>query len=264
MHLNLDGHSVLVTGSSRGIGLAIAEGFLSEGARTVITSRTVDELTAVHSTLSEEYGKDRVMAFSGDLTDEAVAHEAATEIQRKWGGLDHLVCNVGSGQSVPPLEESSNEWDRVLRINLSGAAVCVRALRPLLTASNDTGADRGASIVFVGSVCGLEALGCPTAYAVAKAGLVAYTNNLAKALAPQGVRVNCVSPGNILFPGSTWERKLQADPERVREMLHREVPMNRLGVVEDVSNIVVFLSSERAGFVTGANWIADGGQSRSI
>ena len=264
MHLDLDGRAVLITGSSRGIGFAIAEEFLGEGARTVITGRNVEELNAAQSDLAGRFGEDRVMACVGDLTDEGAADELTREIESHWGGLDHLVCNVGSGASVPPLEEDFTEWDRMLRVNLSGAATCVRAVQPMLTAAGGADTEQSASIVFVGSICGVEALGCPTAYAVSKAGIVAYANNLARALAPHGVRVNCVSPGNILFPGSTWEGKLAADPEGVRGMLRRDVPLNRFGLAREVASIVVFLTSERAGFVTGANWIADGGQTRSV
>jgi 3-oxoacyl-[acyl-carrier protein] reductase len=101
------------------------------------------------------------------------------------------------------------------------------------------------------------------AYASAKSALIAYAKNIARPLGEFGIRVNVVSPGNIIFPGSTWEDKLAKSPEDIKAMLQREVPLQRLGTIEEVANVVVFLASQQAAFVTGANWVVDGGQTRS-
>jgi NAD(P)-dependent dehydrogenase (short-subunit alcohol dehydrogenase family) len=261
MELDLAGHVVLVTGSSRGIGRAVAEGFLAEGARTVITGRTVADVTRTSETFGERYGGDLVMSYAGDLCQEANLRELAARIQEEWQGLDHIVCNIGSGRSVAPLEEDEAEWRRMLDINLLAAAAAVRTMADLLL----EGAGRHtttSTICFVSSICGVETLGCPVPYASAKAALVAYARNIARPLGARGIRVNCVSLGNIVFPGSTWETKVQKDRGAVERMLADAVPLGRLGDPEEVASVVVFLASARAAFVSGANWVVDGGQTR--
>jgi 3-oxoacyl-[acyl-carrier protein] reductase len=263
MDLHLDGQVVLVTGSSRGIGRGIAEGFLKEGARVVLTGKDLDSLKTAEADFKKRYGQQRVKSFPGDLRQSQVLEELASFMARELGRLDHLVCNLGTGRSVPPLQEDETEWRRLMEINLFSAAAAVRALLPLLEDSV-AGGNSAVSIIFIGSICGLEAMGCPVAYAAAKSALLSYAKNIARPLGERGIRVNVVSPGNILFKGSTWEDKLAKDHTAVEAMLRQEVPLQRLGTLTEVTDVVVFLASQRAAFVTGANWVVDGGQTRSF
>lgn len=263
MNLQLDNQWVLVTGSSRGIGRSIAEAFLKEKASVILTGRDSQTLKETSATLAKIFGNERVRPFTGDLLQPDSVAALATMIREKVGKLDHLICNIGSGVSVPPMEEDAAEFQRMLDINLLIAVRTVAALRSLLeeAAKHEQGIP---SITFVGSICGMEALGCPVAYASAKAGLLAYAKNIARPLARLSVRVNIVSPGNILFPGSIWEEKLAADREAVESMIKKEVPLQRLGTLDEIADVVVFLASMRAAFVSGANWIVDGGQVRGL
>ena len=260
MDLKLKDCAVLVTGSSRGIGKGIAEVLLREGARVILTGRDETALAETGVRFSNRFGEKQVFRFPGDLTQEAILEKLKGFIEGNVDGLDHLVCNIGSGRSVPLLKEDRREFLRILDINLLGAVGIIQQLLPIL--ETNVGLEKSTSITFVGSICGVEALGCPVAYASAKSALEAYAKNIARPLGRRGIRVNIVSPGNVVFPGSVWENKLKQTPAAVEEMLKQHVPLNRLGTPEEIGNVVAFLASARAGFVNGANWIVDGGQTR--
>ena len=262
MDFELKDQTVLITGSDRGIGLGIAEGFLKEKAIVILTGRDDTVLQNTASEFSKKHGKDNVFHFLGDLQLCDILYTLNEFIKEKVGCLDHLVCNIGSGQSVPPLEENVEEFQRMLNINILNAVGVVTQFLPLLERSACSGV-ASTSITFIGSICGLETLGCPVAYASAKAALLSYAKNISVPLGRKGIRVNVISPGNIMFPGSTWERKLSENKKKVEDLLKIEVPLQRFGIIEDIANAAVFLASSKAGFVTGANWVIDGGQTRS-
>lgn len=261
MNLNMVDHRVLVTGSSRGIGRAIAAEFMRESCSVVINGR---DSQVVKQTIRDlnDLGSGDALPFVADIGEPRAVVALQEWLWKNWDGLDHLVCNIGSGRSVPSFDEDRDEWLRVLNVNLLIAADCARELVCLLeTAAKRRGGT--STITFISSICGVEALECPVAYASAKAALQMYSKNISRELAPRGIRVNCVTPGNILFSGSNWDAKLRCDRTAVEKMLEQEVPLRRFGKPEEIASVVVFLASERAGFATGANWIVDGGQTRS-
>jgi NAD(P)-dependent dehydrogenase (short-subunit alcohol dehydrogenase family) len=251
MQLDLNGKRALVTGSSRGIGRAIAETLQAEGCRVVINSRNAAELAVVAAQLVGS------VAIAGDVSQLAGASRVVDDAVDALGGLDVLICNVGSGRSVPPGTENFEEWQRVFAINLWSTTNTVEAARAALESA------RGA-IVCVSSICGHEVIaGAPLTYSVAKAALHAYVRGIARPLGKGGVRINAVAPGNILFDGSVWARKLAAEPGNVQAMLERDVSLARLGTPADVAQLVAYLASARAGFATGGIWTLDGGQVHS-
>jgi 3-oxoacyl-[acyl-carrier protein] reductase len=258
MDLSLRDRVVAVAGSSRGIGLAIARAALDEGALVVISGRNPVPLEEARSALAAEYGDKRVHAVLCDLADEDGARTFIASSLEQAGGIDALVVNAGSGAQRPGWNVGDDEWRHSLEANLWPVQRVLAHGLPVLV-----GQRRG-SVVLVASITGLESTPAPLVYGAVKAAVVNYAKNLARQLGPEGVRVNCVAPGNVLFPGGRWQQRLDEDPDGVRALLDAEVPLRRFGSAEEVADAVLFLLSDRAAFVTGACLVVDGGQTRGI
>lgn len=251
MQLELKGKTALVTGSSKGIGRAIAEMLQAEGCLVALNGRNPDDLAAATTQLVGTIG------VAGDVSRPDDARRVVSEVVSSFGRLDILVCNVGSGRSVPPGNETADEWQRVFALNLWSSTNTVEAAREALATS------KGA-IVCISSICGLEMIpGAPVTYSAAKAALHAYVRGIARPLGKQGVRINAVAPGNILFAGSVWSKKMEEDKQTVQSMLTSEVALGCLGTPADVASLVAYLASPCCRFATGGIWTLDGGQVRS-
>jgi 3-oxoacyl-[acyl-carrier protein] reductase len=251
MQLDLSGKTALVTGASKGIGWAIAQTLHAEGCRVALNARNAVDLNTVTTQLAG------AIAVVGDVTQPAEARQIVAEVLSTFGRLDILVCNVGSGRSVPPGNETADEWQRVFAMNLWSTTNSVEAARDALAASKGV-------IVCISSICGLEVIpGAPVTYSAAKAALHAYVRGIARPLGKLGVRINAVAPGNILFDGSVWSRKLAEDAPAVQAMLATDVALGRLGTPADVASLVAYLASSRSGFSSGSLWTLDGGQVRA-
>lgn len=248
MELELSGRKALVTGSSRGIGRAIAEALQDEGCSVVLNARNEAELKQA----ARELGC--AAAVAGDVSSAEEAQRVVGEAVAALGGIDILVCNVGSGRSVVPGKETYEEWQRVFALNLWSTTNVIEAARSEL-------ADACGVVVCISSLCGLEVVpGAPVTYSAAKAALHAYVRGIARPLGKEGVRINAIAVGNIIFEGSVWARKLEEEPVEVQQMLEREVALARLGTPQDVAGLATYLASPRSGFATGAIWRLDGGQ----
>ena len=251
MNLELVGKTAIVTGASRGIGLATAKSLSAEGCHVVLNARDSKSLEAAANHLNGP-----ATTIAGDVTEPGVAEKIVATAHGINGRLDILVCNVGSGRSAVPGEETDTDWAEMFDINL-------RATTIMVAASEDALSAYGGAVTCISSICGLEALGAPIPYSAAKAALNAYVINAARPLGKRGIRINAVAPGNIMFDGSTWERKMATNADAVHDMLSREVPLARFGSAEEVADTVTFLSSPRSAFTTGSIVVVDGGQTRS-
>ncbi len=248
---------MLVTGSSRGIGLAIARAFLEEEADVTLNGRDQAGLDRLRHELARQFPERSILALGGDVTDRAALARLHQAILTAWGGLDILVANVGSGKSVPDPLPAPEDWNRMFQVNFDSAVAVAREFYPLLKTA-------GGNILFIASIAGVEAIGAPAGYTAAKSALIAFAKHLSRQAAGDGMRVNCIAPGNIYFEGGTWAEKALADPERVQQMLEVAVPLRRFGTPEEIAAAAVFLASERSAFTTGACLIVDGGQTVSF
>ena len=248
MLLNLTGKNALITGSSRGIGFAIAQSLHAEGCRVALNARNSECLIKSASELKGS------VAIAGDVTQANEAKEVVNEATQLLGGLDILVCSVGGGHSVVPGSESSEEWQKIFALNLWSATNVIESSLGALERS------RGV-VLCISSICGLEVIpDAPLTYSSAKAALNSYIRGIARPLGKKGIRINAIAPGNILFEDSIWAKKIAENKDRVDAMLHQSVALNRLGTPQDIASLATYLVSERANFATGGIWTLDGGQ----
>jgi len=251
--LGLKGRVAIVTGSSRGIGRAIALGLANEGCRVVVTARNQEELQRAAEDVKARGAE--VLAVAADVTTSEGVGRVVGETLGAFGRVDVLVNNVGGSRGAQLMDTSEDQFRETLELNLFPAIRFSRAVVPHMKEQGE------GAIVNISSIYGKEA-GGTVAYNVAKAGEISLAKQMARELAPFRIRVNSVAPGSILFPGGSWERRIQADPAGMAEFERREMPFG-FGRPEDVASVVVFLASERARHVSGACWVVDGAQSRS-
>lgn len=261
MDLELRGKVALVTGASRGIGRGIALGLAAEGAHLVLCARGAGDLEATAEDARRHGVEIETLAL--DVADREAPGRLVDAARRRFGRLDVVVGNVGGNRRKPVAETTDEDWQDLLELNLLSHVRTCRAALPLLP--DRRGERDGGAIVLVSSIFGREAGGPELSlYNTTKSALISFGKILALELAPRGVRVATVAPGSILFPGGSWARRRDEDPESIAAFVERELPFGRFGTVPEVADLVVFLCSPRASLVTGVAFNVDGGQSRSL
>jgi len=254
MDLGLTDKVAIITGSSRGLGKAAATALAAEGARVVLNGRT-------QASLDETAGELRAAGATvepvvADVSTDAGCTHLVERAQQAFGHVDILVNNAGGGTPAN-LEASDEDWNRAIEWMFWPSLRLARLVAPGMRER------RSGVIIMISSVYGRE-MGGPPSYQVVKSAQLSLAKSLAKQLAPDNVRVLTVAPGSISFPGGSWWRRQQADPEGMARFVAQDMPLGRFGRAEEVGDVVAFLCSDRASLVTGACIPVDGCQGRSL
>ncbi|MSQ72237.1 MAG: SDR family oxidoreductase [Betaproteobacteria bacterium] len=245
MDLGLKGKRVVVTGGSKGIGRAIAEGFAKEGADVSVCARNAEEVAGAVAALKSK----GVNAFGRalDVADGPALKAWLTTTAGDLGGIDILVCNV----SALAVGDSAETWDQSFRVDMMHSVNAVAAAVPFLEKS------ASGAIVLISSVSGFEVDFAAGSYGAMKAALIHYAKGLSRQLVTKGIRVNCVSPGNTYFEGGIWQKIENNVPDLFASTL-KVNPTGRFGTAEEVASGVVFIASPAASRISGTNLVIDG------
>jgi len=257
MDLQLTDKVAIVTGSSRGLGLASARSLIAEGCRVCLCARGAEQLAAAAVEVEAVARRPNlIMTVQADVsTSDGIALVVDRTVER-FGGVDILVNNVGRAAGTDLLDTTDAEWQAAFDETLFPA---IRASRLAVPHMKRRG---GGAIVMIASIWGRESGGRMT-YNAVKAAEISLAKSLAQQLAPLNIRVNSVAPGSILFTGGSWHKRQQADPQGIAEFIKRDLPFGRMGRADEVGSVVAFLASSRASWVSGASITVDGCQSKS-
>lgn len=240
--------NILITGSSRGIGLDIALGLLNEGNNIVINGRNKKKLEKLKK-------KNKLLNYVvGDFSLEKQSKIAVKKAIKILGKIDILICNIGQSKSCLPNNENLSEWKKIFNQNFFTTTNAIENCKNQLIKNQG-------KIICISSAAGNKFIeGAPITYSTAKSALNFYGKSLSFYLGKRGVTLNIIAPGNTLFKGSTWEKKIKADPIIVKKLIKKTVPLNNFATPQDISNLVKFLISDQARFINGAVFTIDGGQ----
>ena len=237
--------NILITGSSSGIGFYIAQSLSNlVDYKVFLNGKNINKLKkAKKKIVNSSY-------IRGDVTKE----KDLKKIQKKIEDLHVLICNVGNGKSAKPGDERLEDWKKSFEENFYSTVKTIKFFEKKLIKSKGL-------VICISSICGIEYIsGAPLTYSVSKSALNSFVRYYSKIIGPKGVRINAIAPGNIIFKGSTWDRKLKKNKSNVNSMLRKNISLKKLGTGNDISGIVKFLVKSESRFINGSIFVVDGGQ----
>ena len=252
MDFDFKNQNVFISGSTKGLGKEIASRFKLAGSSIVINGRNSEDLHKTKAEISADH------AFQADVTNEVDTARVINAAIEVFGEIDILICNVGSGSNLNRDLDPLTPWKYMMDVNFWSAVYLIESIDALQP-------NHPMSIVCISSICGIEIVpGAPPAYSVAKSALNSYVRVKSKGLKSVGSRINAIAPGNIMHENSIWLKKKNENPAEVNDYINKNVPLNRMASTGEIADLVLYLASPKASFVSGSIWTIDGGQVNSL
>ena len=252
MDFDFKNQNVFISGSTKGLGKEIASRFKLAGSSIVINGRNSEDLHKTKAEISADH------AFQADVTNEVDTARVINAAIEVFGEIDILICNVGSGSNLNRDLDPLTPWKYMMDVNFWSAVNLIESIEALQP-------NHPISVVCISSICGIEIVpGAPPAYSVAKSALNSYVRVKSKGFKAIGSRINAIAPGNIMHENSIWLKKKNENPAEVNDYINKNVPLNRMASTGEIADLVLYLASPKASFVSGSIWTIDGGQVNSL
>ena len=239
---------ILITGSSSGIGFELAKKFLDLGLDVIINSNNIKSLKKASKLLNN------CKYFLGDLTNKKSLQIIFNQIKKKYKKIDFIICNYGNSN----FKKNHLDFEHAFKKNFFTTVNTISFALPVLK-------ENESKIICISSICGLEIIkNSPLGYSVAKSAINNYVRGMSYILSEKGISINTVAPGNVMFKGSLWDKKLKNNVIKTTKYIKNNVPMNKFASMEDIFGVINFLLSQESNFITGSTYVVDGGQTRKF